>query len=337
MHDDSVPFLLRLETGPDSGRAIPIDRGQLVLGRAPGPGRIDDRAIDAHHVLIRRDGRSITATQLAGRVPIRIDGEVPGVGAELGIGSVLELGATCAVVADRTTDDPSDDPSEDPADGEVVVLGVGIDSREREDRPEVGSWSFAELALEERERSAAAVTLDLAEVRRLLVTGPAAPGLVRAIVAQTKRRRVLASTRRGALRSLPPPGRLVVVEDAEHVGPETGWPGDELPADAAVISVGATWHALLLRQRAVDGAIEAVRFRASGRPTVSPSTSRCSRPDRTLVAQQVAGTAAELGGDVVGVPEPARRERQAPAADALVELVPQAGEERDLLVEPWSP
>ena len=61
------------------------------------------------------------------------------------------------------------------------------------------------------------------------------------------------------------------------------------------------------------------------------------RHDGALVTQDVAGAGAELGGDVVGVPDRARLERQAPAADAAVEVLTQPLQRRDLLVETWAP
>ena len=121
--------------------------------------------------------------------------------------------------------------------------------------------------------------------------------------------------------------------------PETGWPGLELPTDAAMISVGATWQAVLMRP-SPDGSISLQRFHAAGHPGGPDPRSPaqvCSRLDRAFVAEEVARPRAEPGGGVVGVPEPARRERETAAPDALVELVAHPGEQRDLLVESRAP
>ena len=59
--------------------------------------------------------------------------------------------------------------------------------------------------------------------------------------------------------------------------------------------------------------------------------------DGAFVAEDVAGSGAEFGRDVVGVPDRARLERQAAAADAAVEVLAEPLQRRDLLVQTWAP
>ena len=171
------------------------------------------------------------------------------------------------------------------------------------------------------------VTIDLATTGRILLTGPAANGLLRAIVVQAPDR---VSVRRGVadLARLPWSPRVPVAVDPD---PDAGWPVGELPRDAVVVSVGSSWDATLLTP-APDGSAVVRRFHAAGRPVGAASGS-----DGSFVAEEVPRPRAELTGDVVRVPQPARGQGQAPTADALVELVPHPGQEGDLLVEPRPP
>ena len=69
-----------------------------------------------------------------------------------------------------------------------------------------------------------------------------------------------------------------------------------------------------------------------------PTVTRSTRvPTSSHVVEHVAGTGPERGRLVVGVEQPAVPQRQAPAADASVELLAQPLQERDLRVEPGSP
>lgn len=316
---------LRLDAGPDAARFVTIDRRGTVLGRAPGPGRIDDPWLEPHHLVVRQDGPVVAVTQLCGRAPVRVDGELVVGPTPVGAGAVIELGATRAVVTE-----PAPSAGVDTETARAVVLGVGFDATSRVIGTDDPAW-FVEQARLERSRAFGDVVLDLDVVARVLVTGPSALGVVRSIVAQSTVR-VVVTARLDALR-WPASGRQILVAHAPD--PETAWPGDELPEDAAVISVGATWRAVLHHRRGADTNV--VRFHAAGRPARVEPPRGCSRTDRAVVAQQVARTGPEVGGDVVGVPQPARRQREAAAADALVELVPQPRQDGDLLVEPRSP
>ena len=316
--DRSPPLVLRLDAGPDARRTIAI-AGSVVLGRAAGPGRIVDPFLEPHHLLLRTSDRRVV--QLSGRAPARVDGVVVGSGAAIRIGSVIEVGATRIVIAEPGS--AAGTPHQPPPG--TVVLGIGI-RRHDPDAVSLACHSFARLAAIEHERHMGAITLDLDAIRRILVTGPSADGLIRSLVAQADRHRIHVADRTASIGARPPSGRVVVVADPD---PDAAWPGDEIPSDGAVVSVGVSWEAVLML-RSPDGSSRVQRFRAAGHPGGS-------RSDRALVAQEVARAGAELGGDVVGVPQPARRERETAASDALVELVAHPGEQRDLLVEAGSP
>ncbi len=84
-------------TGPDTGAATTLTIGRHVVGRAPRAAvRCDDTALEPHHLLleVHDDGR-LTATQLAGRVPVRsgdgavVDGESP-----IASDTALEIGSS---------------------------------------------------------------------------------------------------------------------------------------------------------------------------------------------------------------------------------------------------
>lgn len=332
--DDPILWL-RLDAGPDAGRTITLPGRPLVVGRSHGIGHIADPFIEAHHLLI--DPTRRTVMQLSGRVPTRVDGNPIGAAATISDGSVIEVGASRIIVATIKSHTISSvnrfSAGTGRESGGVVELGVGI----RRDHEPVSSSSFVDQAQYERTRTTTPITLDLHETRRVLVVGPSAETFVRALAARSAGRRVIVSRRLDLLRTRP--RRHVVFVHATD--PETGWPSRELPGDAAVVSVGASWQGVLMR-RSPDGSMSLQRFHAAGLSSAHGPEGRaparvCSRSDGALVAEEVARPGAELGGDVVGVPEPARREREAAAPDALVELVAHPGEQRDLLVEARPP
>lgn len=233
-------IVLRIVAGPDAGRAIAPGPDALVLGRAPGRGRIDDPALEAHHLLVRTRARQVV--QLAGRVPARIDGSAAGRGTAIHDGSVLEIGSSRLVVA--SVDDA---PTAVDRGGRRVVLGVG---------PRSGAHCRIEDAT-----SRTPVAIDLVATRRLLITGPSAAGLVRSLAAQLPPGRLDVCPEPRALLSSPRRGALTVAVDPD---PETGWPGGELPPDAAIVGVGATWAATLITPIGC-GASAVRRFHAAGR------------------------------------------------------------------------
>ena len=320
------PVRLRLDAGPDAGRTIALPGGPIVVGRLHGTGRVADPSLEAHHLLV--DATRRTVVQLSGRAPVFVDGKPVGRVAAISDGSVIELGASRIVVV-RTT--PTTTRAAAQCGGGLLLLGVGV----RRDHQMVGSSSFVDQARDERTRTTTSITLDLHETRRILVVGSTAESFAGALAARSKGPAIVAD-RLDLLRRRSRRRRLVIVHVAD---PETDWPGREMPNDAAVISIGVSWQAVLMR-RAPDGSISLQRFHAAGHPGGPEPRSPaqvCSRLDRAFVAEEVARPGAELGGDVARVPEPARRQREAAAPDALVELVAHPGEQRDLLVEARPP
>lgn len=318
---DRIP--LRLDAGPDAGRTIAL-ADRLVLGRALGPGRVVDRTLEAHHLLLRRLPDGVEVLQLAGRVPVRVDGRPLGGPTIVGPGSVIEVGAGRFVVGAAATPQPTG----------TIRLGVGSLPNRTAD---IASRSFAEQAALDRAVTAGDVTIAPAAVRRLLVVGPGAPSLARAVAAQARAGGIAVHVaRRVACLGRHTGTSMLVVTDLDL---ERDWPG-ALPVDGAVLRVGASWHAVL-ETTAGDDSISVHRFHAAGLAESGPipeeiggSAGGAVRP---LVAQQVARPAAQRRGHIVGVPDPARCERQAAASDALVELVAQARQDGDLVVEPRSP
>lgn len=249
------PLAIRLDAGPDAGRSIGVDGPDLVIGRCGGPGRIADPSLEVHHLLVRRDGPVAALTQLAGRTPARVDGE-PLVGAvAVGSGSVVELGASRAVLIE----DPMSDPPNPTSRIELGVGDLGDGDLGDVDDPDA---SFVEQAAARRGRSPTTVTLDLGTTRRLLVAGPAAPGLVRSIVAQAWGASIAIDVRLASLHDRPAGRHVVIVHRPEL---DAAWPGRELPVDGVVINVGATWAAVMARPHD-DGTTSLVRFHAAGRP-----------------------------------------------------------------------
>ena len=331
--DVESSLALRLEAGPDTGRSIRVPPGGIILGRAAGPGRIVDPALEAHHLSVRVVEGSLELVQLAGRVPARIDGMPVGRVATARIGSTIDLGRTRVVVRDRTADRRH----------RAIVLGIGAQPA---DENTLAVLPFDRQAAIGRATQDVPIALDTSGVRRLLIVGPSAEALVRSVVAQAKTLRVCCRVVDGVdvLVAASLRGALMIASDPD---PEAGWPG-ELPDDVLTVYVGVSWRAVATR-RGPEGAAVIHRFHAAGVPDHDPgrvvATRRrrsCDvlggrRPGRALVAQQVARTDAEFGGDVVGVPDAARCQRQAPASDAPVELIAQPRQQRDLFVEPRPP
>ena len=263
--DPAGAIRLCLVAGPDAGRTIVVRDRPLTIGRADGPGHVADPALEAHHLLF--DPLRRTVLQLTGRIPARIDGTPIGRRRTVRRGAVVELGASRITVDGRPPPPPS--PT-------ALVLGVG---------EPLG-----------RGRPAAPVTVDASVVRRVLVAGPSATALAAALAARAARREPVSLTADScALRTRPVGGCFVIA----HVpDPDAEWPAHELPSDAVVVSVGASWRASIVG-RAPSGGLVLQRFHAAGDG---------SRPNRAVVAQQVSGAGPELGRDVARVPQPARRE-----------------------------
>jgi hypothetical protein len=262
---------LRLDAGPDACRTITVDDRPLVLGRAGGAGHIADPLLEAHHLLV--DPARQTVVQLAGRASARVDGNPIGGGAALTLGSVIEVGASRIVVTVPSTVDDPHRLGAGRAEGRAhLLLGLGVPD-DRSDETLVVD-SFVEQARRDRDRSPAPITIDLRVIRRVLVVGPPAEQLVHVLAGRIADRRVTVTDAPDALTARVRRHHVVLA----HVpDPEAEWPG-ELPCDAAVVGLGATWQATVMR-RSPDGSTSIQRFHASGdRSVVDPPRPPRLRP-----------------------------------------------------------
>ena len=100
---------------------------------------------------------------------------------------------------------------------------------------------------------------------------------------------------------------------------------DDLPGGRAPVRAGLAG----LRRHREAGRADPAQRRGSGR------AARSTRAER--IPEQVARAAPECGRGIAAVVERARTQREASATDARGQLVAQALEHRDLVVEPWSP
>jgi hypothetical protein len=247
-----VTFTLDLVAGPDAGRRVVLEAGRHLVGRSTGCSVvIDDASIEAHHLMIDVSGpANVELVQLAGRVPLLVDGEAAGAGRRLRVAHSIEVG-------DTRLELPESDVHGRRLPG-VVELGVTVDAL------------------------AAPVTLTAFEgsVVGIVDLDPAA-GVARS-VARSIASQVL---RAGPILAMP---ELVLA-----------LPGDpRLDACSALLEVGPRW-----RGRWTPDATErsvTVRLHVAGaRRSVGFGI------DRAFVAEQVSRPVAELGGDVVRVPQPA--------------------------------
>lgn len=230
-------FAFRIDAGPDAWRFVRCGTG-IVVGRACGPGRIDDPLLEAHHLLVGPAGSGgLDVVQLAGRVPARANGEPVAAGVSVGVGGVIEVGATrlVAVLADRAV--PVVRRSRP-----VVVLGVGPRS------------PF--------DAAVVPVTVDLGRIDRLVVTGAPADALVRSVAEQATRvGRTVVVVSEPPSREHRRRGPLLLIR-CDDV------PIDE-PVDGPVVRVGSDWRATLLVPGSA-GSTAVRRFHAAGRAAVAP-------------------------------------------------------------------
>ncbi len=110
------------ESGPDAGGSVALGCGDHIVGRAPGAAvRCDDGALEPHHLLIEISADGIVVRQLAGRVPLRVDGEAT-VDSELIVTAArLEIGHSTLTVCPQALTGPGQSP--DPANVTVTAAG----------------------------------------------------------------------------------------------------------------------------------------------------------------------------------------------------------------------
>ncbi len=345
--------------GPDTGRIVALPSGRHRFGREPTGLVIDDPALEVHHLMIDV-GDVVRCAQLSGRIPVRVDGQaiagfvvvVDGAFVEVG-GSLLRLERRGRLGADQRDAVRRRWP---------VTLGIGDVEVEPAGRPNggpgLGALPFDEQVVADagRRRAGVPVVIDLAKTPRLGVTGQHRVAVAMTILDVVRARARIAPVVRWSGVSDQPlhsdsdldvGGGVIMVCDAERFRKATraladvelaaATPSamivlaehvDDLPADCtARLSVGARWRGTFVADTAT-GFDAVVPLHVAG---------RSAQRSRSFITQQIARTGAELGGDIAGVPEAARGERQTSASDARIELVAHSSEQLDLLVEPWAP
>jgi hypothetical protein len=99
-----ITLTIRCVAGPDAGWVTRLRPGTHWLGRIHGDLQMLDPSVEAHHALVEmgRDGR-VRLLQLAGRSPIRVDGDPAHGWVRLGHASVIEVGASRLELVDPTS------------------------------------------------------------------------------------------------------------------------------------------------------------------------------------------------------------------------------------------
>lgn len=362
--DVAPSIVLRCTAGPDAGWEQPLRPGRRWLGRADGDLRLADPALEAHHALVDvTPAGDVVVLQTAGRSPLCVDGIAVDGWTRLRPGSVVEAGCSRLEIADDTRradghpdlhaggtgtiHAPLDGSSDDlerferdlvrvspalrrthlelnPAD--TVEVGVAslllapnvLDRTGRLLDP--GAWSDpVAAAIERHARHDVPLRIALSPGSPVAVVGPHRDALVASMLGQLgpARRAAVLDLARSEADDFAGVDRPIIVR-CDTV--------DEVPSwCTAVLDVGATWRGTW---HPGDGTV--VRLHAAARRMVP-------EPSGALVTEEVARAGAERRSGVVGVPQSARRERQAAAPDAAVELVAESGEDRDLFVEPRLP
>ena len=335
--------------GPDAGRMIALPSGRHRFGREPTGLVIDDPALEVHHLAIEV-GDHVHCVQLSGRIPVRVDGQTLSGFVGVPDGAFVEAGGSLLRLGRRGL---REERSSSVSRRWPVTLGIGEIQHEPAAGPNdeacLGSLPFDEQVWVDagRRRTGVPVMIDLARTPRLGVTGPHRVAVARAIAEVVRERAqaapaiwwpsvsdtMLGSSHdcrsgvivvceagryRTAERALTEPSAMIVL--AEHV--------DDLPAECtAQLAVGARWRGTFVADTA-RGFDDVVALHVAG---------RSAQRRGPIIAEQISRTGAEFGRRVLGVPQPARRERQAAAPDAGVELIAHSREQLDLLVETWPP
>lgn len=362
---------LRCRAGPDAGWTRRLTPGRYWLGRAPGDLRVADPALEAHHALVTVSASGdVALLQTSGRSPLCVDGVAIDGRTVLGRSSVIEVGCSrlelvdaglfevgAAVTHTGAVFAPLDDSVDELArferdlermtpalrraqvdDHRAGALEVGVVShvlqptvldRTGTSLPE-SHWPHPVTAAIERHlRHDVPLRIRLDRGRSVAIVGPHRDAIVAHLLDQ------LGSTRRATALVLDPAGADDFAHVVEHVdrpiivGCATL---DEVPSWCrSILEIGSTWRGTW-RPDVVDDPTTILRAHAAAR-----TTSRFRSSHGAVVAEEVASAGAEVGGRVVGVPESARGQRQAPAADAFVELIAKAGQDGHLFVETRSP
>lgn len=309
-----MTFRIETTAGPDTGQASDLTAGRHLLGRSRQCEHvIHDGAVEAHHVLLDvASCGTITATQLAGRRPIAVDGTA-GDGllrAVLEVGDTrLELSGEPAVV-----DEPPG----------VVDVDVTVPADTADLAGALAAASLRRRAGHLHEWRSGSVSLGVGAMRLALrlVDGSGA-GIDPASLPIELQRLVLAAEWHAGVPILLDGNHRPVIAVVDHdPGSRRGeavahWltsrltaPGHSVPtlltADdpvpahcTSLLEVGPRWRGRwtpdLTRPEA------SVRLHLAGRSVAGGDR-------RPLLAEQVPRTVTEVAGDVTGVPQPARRQ-----------------------------
>ncbi len=94
-------------TGPDAGGAVELCIGRHLVGRArTADVRCDDPTLEPHHLLLDvLDDGTVVATQLAGRLPVRVDGTPMTARTVVSAGSTVEVGSSTLRFGTSTLDE----------------------------------------------------------------------------------------------------------------------------------------------------------------------------------------------------------------------------------------
>ncbi len=297
-----APTTIHVTAGPDSGSTFALGPGRWLVGRSASCAvRLDDPAVEAHHALLISAPDGLGVVQLAGRHPLLVDGDPIDAGqVPIAAHRSIEIGHDLMCVGA-----PPVTPSS------RAVLGVDSTG---------GAVGFD---VRRRPVDVIAVVID----PEIDPVHAMAGAVLRSLVAQ-----VSAAGDRV----------VIVTGAADDVIAASGFDGEVgvtvvavLPGDSPVLDrctarldLGSRWRGRWTASAHRPLSVERVHLRgaAASADAVGP-----------FVVEQVARALSEVGSHVLRVPQPARLEGEAAAADALAELIAHAGERRDAGVELGAP
>ncbi len=147
-----MEHVLDIVAGPDAGRAVALEPGRHLVGRASSCRiAIDDPSVESHHAVVDVPvaGPPQLVAQLAGRQPIRVDGHpacraipIP-IPIPMPIGVAIEVGDSLVMVRDRHGEPwpmtPVDSARPAAASGLTAELAAAAESLRRADLARVGA------------------------------------------------------------------------------------------------------------------------------------------------------------------------------------------------------
>jgi hypothetical protein len=272
---------IELTAGPDAGRHVELAAGTHLLGRAPHCDlRIDDPALEAHHLLIdvSEDG-VVGVTQLAGRAPVVLDGLC--YDGRATVGRIVEIGESRL---ELVTEAPVEDVPAPPPPVALVDCADPVQAL-------CDAARIRRAVYMRRSRDAVSLGVGTVRLPIELVDGEVANALPLELHALSARAEwhdglpVLLDADRHTVIGLVDdfPGqpraraiaRSITHQGANEVHLVIGGPGDpDLEACDGLLEVGARWRARWTPD--VDRPVDFVRLHAAGRA----GQSGCSSPSR---------------------------------------------------------